>query len=194
MTTFILAIFGIIGAIYAITFATILLIQGIREVIAEGRSSKEGRKHLSFAFGIYVVLAVILSFSVVSPAVFGSAGSSSRGIVDASGNATVTVGTLLAGEDQTNNRLMTLPKYSYNHITSAATTVVKGSAGVLHTIVVNTTAAGTITIYDNTAASGTVVGILKASVGENTYTFDTNMTTGITVVTGAASDITVSYL
>lgn len=114
--------------------------------------------------------------------------------MDASGNTYVNPATLISGEDQTNNRMMTLPKYSYNHITTATTTVVKNTPGTLHTIVVNTTAAGTITVYDNTAASGTVVAILKASVAENTYTFDTIMGTGITVVTGAASDVTVTYL
>lgn len=81
----------------------------------------------------------------------------------------------------------------YGHISTATTTVVKDSPGFLHAITVNTTAAGTITIYDNTAASGTVVGILKASVGEGTYTYNISCTTGITIVTGGASDITVTY-
>lgn len=114
--------------------------------------------------------------------------------VTSSGFEQVTLGETISGEDQTNNRLMTLPKYNYNHITTATTTVVKNAPGTLHTIVVNTTAAGTITVYDNTAASGTVIAILKSSVAENTYTFDTIMGTGITVVTGAASDVTVTYL
>lgn len=100
---------------------------------------------------------------------------------------------LLAGENQTLNRLMVCPYYTYNNITSATTTTVRSGAGVLHSITVNTTAAGAITIYDNTAASGTKIGTLKSSVAENTYTFDVAFGTGLTIVTAAASDITVSY-
>jgi len=81
-----------------------------------------------------------------------------------------------------------------SYIATATTTVVKSGAGVLHTIVVGETAAGTITVYDNTAASGTIIAVLKASVVENTYTFDRAFSTGLTIVTGAASKIHVSYV
>jgi len=113
---------------------------------------------------------------------------------DSSGNGSVTLGTLISGENQTFNRLMVLPNYTYNNITSATTTVVKSSAGVLHAITVNATAAGAITIYDNTAASGSKIATLKASIGENTYVYDVTFGNGLTIVTAAASDITVSYL
>jgi len=81
-----------------------------------------------------------------------------------------------------------------SYIATATTTVVKTGAGVLHTIVVGETAAGTITVYDNTAASGTIIAVLKASIVENTYTFDRAFSTGLTIVTGAASKIHVSYV
>lgn len=83
--------------------------------------------------------------------------------------------------------------YDALNITTATTTTVKTRPGKLHSIVVNTTAAGTITIYDNTAGSGTKIGTLKASVVEGTYLFDCAFNTGLTIVTGAASDITVNY-
>lgn len=105
----------------------------------------------------------------------------------------VTLSTLISGEDQTNNVLKVEQRFSYSHITTATTTVVKNSAGFLHAITVNTTAAGSITVYDNTAASGTVIAVLKASVGEQTFTYNVSCSNGITVVTAAASDITVSY-
>ena len=82
---------------------------------------------------------------------------------------------------------------SFLNIASATTTIVKTGPGSLRAIIVNTTAAGTITIYDNTAASGTKVGILKASVVEGSYLYGCKVSTGITVVTGAASDITVVF-
>lgn len=80
------------------------------------------------------------------------------------------------------------------NITTATTTTVKTGSGVLRGIQVNTTAAGTITVYDNTAASGTKLGILKASIVEGMYFgIPCRFSTGLTIVTGAASDITVFY-
>lgn len=102
---------------------------------------------------------------------------------------------LIAGEDLTNDRMLVMPKHSFSHISTATTTVVKSGAGVLAGVTINTTAAGAITIYDNTAASGTVIAILKASVGEGEYlTSGIVFGTGLTVVTAAASDVTVAYL
>lgn len=83
--------------------------------------------------------------------------------------------------------------YSYANSTTATTTVVKSGAGTLHSIVVNTTAAGSVTVYDNTAGSGTKIATLKASVVEGTYVYDVAFATGLTIVTAAASDVTVTY-
>ncbi len=84
-------------------------------------------------------------------------------------------------------------RFSYSNITTATTTTVKSGAGFIHAITVNTTAAGTITIYDNTAGSGTKIATLKASVGEQTFFYNAAFGTGLTLVTAAASDVTVSY-
>lgn len=92
------------------------------------------------------------------------------------------------GEEQA-----TESNFTYKNIAAGATTVVKSGAGELRSITVNTTAAGAITIYDNTAASGTKIGTLKSSVVEGTYQYDVAFSTGLTIVTAAASDITVSY-
>jgi len=81
----------------------------------------------------------------------------------------------------------------YKNITTATTTVVKSGPGVLFGIVVNGTAAGTITIYDNTAGSGNLIGTLKASITEGLYSFGCRFSTGLTIVTAAASNITVIY-
>lgn len=84
---------------------------------------------------------------------------------------------------------------SFNNvrISTATTTVVKSGSGHLHTIVLGATAAGTITVYDNTAASGTIIAVLKASIAEQTFTFDVQFATGLTIVTAAASDLTVTF-
>lgn len=96
-------------------------------------------------------------------------------------------------EDNTVGVFKVEERFSYSNITTATTTTVKSGAGFVHAITVNTTAAGTITIYDNTAGSGTKIGTLKASIGEQTFIFNVTFGTGLTIVTAAASDITVSY-
>lgn len=82
--------------------------------------------------------------------------------------------------------------YKPTYISTAATTTAKSGSGVLGSIVVGETAAGAITVYDNTAASGTIIAVLKASVAEGTYTFNAAFSTGCTVVTAAASKLTVN--
>ena len=82
----------------------------------------------------------------------------------------------------------------YNNITTATTTVVKSGPGILYAIMINLTAAGTITIFDNTSASGNKIGTIKASMPEGMYNYTgLNFTTGLTIVTGAASDVTIIY-
>lgn len=83
--------------------------------------------------------------------------------------------------------------FDYRNIATGTTTVVKSGTGILNAITVNTTAAGAITVYDNTAGSGTKIATLKASVVEGTYEFNVAFKTGLTIVTAAASDITVSF-
>lgn len=88
---------------------------------------------------------------------------------------------------------------AYKNITTATTTVVKGTNGLLHSITVNTeVGSATITIYDNTAASGTKIATITlpstiTGVDPFTLVLDTGFTTGLTVVTSGATDITVSY-
>jgi len=79
------------------------------------------------------------------------------------------------------------------NISTATTTTVKSGTGYLNCVTINTTAAGAITIYDNTAASGTKIATLPASAVVGTYWFSGRFAVGLTIVTGAASDITVSY-
>lgn len=96
-------------------------------------------------------------------------------------------------EDNTVGVMKVEERFSYSNITSATTTTVKSGAGFVHAITVNTTAAGTITVYDNTAGSGTKIATFKASVVEQTFFLNASFGTGLTIVTAAASDVTVSY-
>lgn len=83
--------------------------------------------------------------------------------------------------------------YSRAYIATATTTQVKSGAGFLHCITVNTTAAGAISVIDNTSGSTVNIASLKASVAEGSYCYDVPFTTGLRIITAAASDITVSY-
>ena len=80
-------------------------------------------------------------------------------------------------------------EFLYKNINSATTTTITASQGILHSIVVNTTAAGTITVSDQ---NGTIC-VLKASIAEGTYLYDVAFVGYLKVVTAAASDITIAY-
>ncbi len=77
-------------------------------------------------------------------------------------------------------------------ITTATTTVVKATTGVLKRLVIGTTAAGAITITDNKAPPLTLA-VFKASMPEGVYELNLLCSSGIRVITAAASDITVTY-
>ncbi len=84
------------------------------------------------------------------------------------------------------------------NITTATTTTPKSGPGALHGIIINkAVASGVITIYDNTAASGAIVGTITFPAtllnNQDSLFYDCQITTGITIVTSAAFDLTVLY-
>jgi len=82
-------------------------------------------------------------------------------------------------------------KYAY--ISSATTTQVYTGPCILKKIIIGTTAAGTIGVIDNTTGTTVNVCEIEASVASDTYEFEVAMASGIRIVTGAASKITVVY-
>ena len=88
---------------------------------------------------------------------------------------------------------------NYTNITGAATTQIKSGAGVLKRIIYNKTVlSGTVTIYDNTAGSGTKIGTITdpaVALLETTRNqkYGCRFTTGLTIVTTGAADITVIW-
>jgi hypothetical protein len=84
--------------------------------------------------------------------------------------------------------------YSWENVSAASTVVIKPADGILHSITVNTTAAGTIIGYDNaSAASGKKIFTLKSNVAEQTFTYDIPFVNGLTIISAAASDYTVAF-
>ena len=111
---------------------------------------------------------------------------------DTLGNLKETLGTTIAGEDIPNDVTKVEQRNNATYISTATTTVVKTGAGLLHTIVVQGGTTGTIIGYDNTAASGTILFSFDTTVALATYTFDVSFAVGLTVVTSAATKLTVS--
>lgn len=97
----------------------------------------------------------------------------------------------------------------YKNLTGNATTVVKGSGGILHSISINNnTTGGSVTIYDNTAASGTKIATIQIGTPSGGLLSTTGnpgpaqigplgavFVNGLTVVTSGASsnNVTIYY-
>lgn len=88
--------------------------------------------------------------------------------------------------------------HQFTNITSATTTTVKSGSGTLVRIVNNKkVASGVITIYDNTAGSGTKIGTITSPGtlldNHQVYEYGVQFSTGLTIVTSAADDLTVVW-
>lgn len=79
-------------------------------------------------------------------------------------------------------------------ISTATTTTIKSSPGVLTTLVVTGGAAGTIDVYDNTAGSGTKLASFDSTNAIAGYRFDCAFDIGLTIVTSAATKISVNWI
>ena len=112
---------------------------------------------------------------------------------DSNNHGPVTQATLMAGEDIAANRMLVEARNSYNTISTATTTAIKSASGFLHTITITGGTAGTIIVYDNTAASGTQIANFDSTAEMKTYIFDVSFGTGLTIITSAATKLTVSY-
>lgn len=99
----------------------------------------------------------------------------------------------LAGEDLVADRQLVEQRNNLTYISTATTTVVKTGAGLIHRIFVQGGTAGTIVGYDNTAASGTIIFSLDSTSAIGSYELNGVFATGLTIVTAAATKLTVAY-
>lgn len=83
-------------------------------------------------------------------------------------------------------------EYQYTYITTATTTQVFTGRGKLQAITINTPAAGTIGIIDGTTGTTVNVGLIAAS-STGTFAYNNVISQGLRIVTGAATDITVTW-
>lgn len=96
--------------------------------------------------------------------------------------------------------LSTIPfAWNTQNIAGAATTTVKSGSGILGGLIFNKLiATGVITIYDNTTASGTKLATITNPAvllqSQIPLMYNCKFTTGLTIVTSAADDLTVLFL
>lgn len=88
----------------------------------------------------------------------------------------------------------------FSHITGTTATAVKATSGFLHTLSVNTGAAGTVSVFDLASASctgtpstNTVAVITATTTTLQTFPYDVNLLNGLCVKASVAMDLTVSY-
>ena len=119
--------------------------------------------------------------------------------LDVNGNLQVNQRTLQAGEDQTNDVMKVEGQFSYNNVTASGVTVVKGTAGFVHSVTLNNpVASGVFVLYD---ASGVGAGIVATITnpdtlldqGPRTALYDVKCPTGISASNTIAQNVTVSY-
>lgn len=123
----------------------------------------------------------------------------SGGTVVGTGNPyPVSLQTLIAGEDLTNDVHKVEQRYSYTHVSAVGTTAIKASAGFLHSINVGVSSAGgQIVVYDS--ASGTnatriaVIGTTTTPEPLPTYFYNVSCANGIVVANVGTQTYTVSY-
>ena len=88
---------------------------------------------------------------------------------------------------------------SFRNIAAAATTTVKSGAGTFYGLIINKPIAlSTITIYDSLTGSGTKIATITQPAAllasQIAMPFVCSFSTGLTIVTSAADDITALYL
>lgn len=114
--------------------------------------------------------------------------------LDSSGNLPVNQVTLIAGEDLTNNRMLTRKPANYTNI--AASTLIKTGAGIVSGFIVNSHTGGTLKLWDNTSAATTVLlNTITFAAGPNFVDFgsDVIFSTGLYATIGGTADITIFW-
>lgn len=96
-------------------------------------------------------------------------------------------------EDNTNNKAVVEMRFSNANISSATTTTVKSGAGYVDEIIVAGGTLGNVTVYDNTAGSGTLLCPTVTPVSGAIILKHVTFATGLTIVTAAATVLTISY-
>ena len=110
-----------------------------------------------------------------------------------SGTQNVTLNSLQAGEDLVADLTKVEQRFTPYFINSAGTATIKTAAGLIHTLTVTGGSAGAITGYDSSSGtSATKLFDFDSTNALATYTFNFTFATGLVVVTGAATKLSIS--
>ena len=114
-------------------------------------------------------------------------------------NNKVNLNTLSSGENESLDKLETLPAFDLMHLSAIGTYDLSQNAGAyLHSITINGGTAGAVTVYNDTtggtASPVAVIAAAAAATPAGTKTYDVLLTNGLQIVLAANTDITVSYL
>lgn len=101
---------------------------------------------------------------------------------DANGNLSINIATSLPGENQTDDRLMTMQPFDYFILASAATTYVKQGPGLLHMVVLNNPGSSwEVDIYDGSDTSGTRIAAIRGATVPDDFEYNLSFLTGLYV-------------
>lgn len=112
---------------------------------------------------------------------------------DSAGNQLVGLGSLMAGEDLTNDVLKTENRSTYTNISASA--LIKTGAGRLKGFMVNSHTSGTLKLWDNTsAATTTLLNTITFNAGPVQFNYpDVEFGTGLYATVGGTADITIFW-
>ena len=112
---------------------------------------------------------------------------------DSAGNQLIGMGSLLAGEDLTNDVLKTEDRATYTNISASA--LIKTGAGRLKGFTVNSHTSGTLKLWDNTSAATTVLlNTITFNAGPTYFVLpDVEFGTGLYATIGGTADITIFW-
>lgn len=96
-------------------------------------------------------------------------------------------------EDNVNGKAVVEMRYTSAYISTATTTVIKSGGGYIDEVICVGGTLGNVTIYDNISASGTILCPSVTPVAGGVLIKHCTFTTGLTIVTAAATVITISY-
>ena len=109
------------------------------------------------------------------------------------GASDVDLGSLIAGEDLTNDVLKTEDRSTYTNISASA--LIKTGAGRLKGFMVNSHTSGTLKLWDNTSAATTILlNTITFNAGPAIFVLpDVEFGTGLYATVGGTADITIFW-
>lgn len=82
---------------------------------------------------------------------------------------------------------------SYTYIPTGTTTLIATGSGTINSVVIGGGTLGTIIIYDDISATTRIIASFDATTPRGVYPIGVSFAKGLTVVTGAATNVTITW-